>query len=152
MYNYYEALSRDIRAYIDEEIDFDEWRGDREGLETELNDVLWSEDSVTGKSSGSYTCNSWRAEENICHNLDLLAEALNDLGEDMNYLLDHGAEAADVIIRCYLLSSVISEVLDDYYTYELYENEEEDCEEAVEQGDKEAAMAEFIEQLIEIVV
>lgn len=39
-YNYYAAVADDVREYINEEIDLDEWRGDRDGLEEKLNDDL----------------------------------------------------------------------------------------------------------------
>lgn len=109
-YNYYEAVKEDIEEYIKNEIDFSDYDS-MEELEEHLNDVLWTCDSVTGNGSGSYTFSTWEAEENICHNLDLLEEALNEFGSESGYLLDKGAEAADVTIRCYLLGSTISEVL-----------------------------------------
>ena len=43
--------------------------------------------------------------------MDLLKEALEEFGCDIGYL-EKGAEACDVTIRCYLLSSAISEVID----------------------------------------
>lgn len=109
-YNYYEAVKEDIEEYIKNEIDFSDYDS-MEELEEHLNNVLWTCDSVTGNGSGSYTFSTWEAEENICHNLDLLEEALNEFGSESGYLLDKGAEAADVTIRCYLLGSTISEVL-----------------------------------------
>lgn len=128
MYNYYEAVKDDVREYIENEINLNEWKGNREGLEEKLNDDLWTCDSVTGNGSGSYTFNAWKAEENLCHNLDLLEEALDEFGSDKGYLLEEGAEAADVTIRCYLLCSTIAEVLDELEE-ELTEDEEEDEEE-----------------------
>lgn len=112
-YNYYEAVADDVREYINDEINLDEWRGDRDGLEQQLNDDLFVSDSVTGNASGSYYCNAWKAEEALCHNLDLLGEALSEFGSDPEYLLKNGAESADVTIRCYVLCSAISEVLDE---------------------------------------
>lgn len=61
--------------------------------------------------------NAWTAEEYLCHNWDLLGEALTDFGCDMNYL-GRGAEACDVTIRCYLLGQAISEVLNEVKTEE----------------------------------
>lgn len=127
MYNYYEAVKDDVREYIENEINLNEWKGNRERLEEKLNDDLWTCDSVTGNASGSYTFNTWKAEENLCHNLDLLEEALDEFGSDKGYLLENGAEAADVAIRCYLLGSTIAEVLDELED-ELTEDEEEDEE------------------------
>ena len=84
---------------------------------------MFISDSVTGNASGSYTFNTWQAEENLCHNLDLLKEACEEFGSDCNIL--ESAEGCDVTIRCYLLSSALHEVLD-----ELEEDDEdEDCDE-----------------------
>jgi hypothetical protein len=83
---------------------------------------------VTGNASGSYTFNTYEAEENICHNLDLLEEALDEFGSGHGYLLDNGAEAADVTIRCYLLGPAISEALDEFED-ELEKADEDELEE-----------------------
>ena len=112
-YDYLEAVKNDIREYLENEIDLADWEGQRNELEETLNDDLWTNDSVTGNASGSYTFSTWTAEENLAHNLDLLAEALDAFGCDNSYLLNNGAEAADVTIRCYLLSQAIAEVLDE---------------------------------------
>ena len=111
-YDYNEAIREDVREYIKDEIYLDEWRGNRDGLEEKLNEDLWTVDSVTGNASGSYTFNTYKAEEYICHNLDLLAEACEEFGSSMDVLKD-GAEACDVTIRCYLLGGAISDVLDE---------------------------------------
>ena len=110
-YNYREAVKSDILDYINNNIDFKDFN-DLDELEEYLNEKLWVEDSVTGNGSGSYYCNSYAAEEAICHNLDLLGEALDEFGGSCNILKD-GAEAADVTIRCYLLSECIAEVLEE---------------------------------------
>ena len=113
-YNYMESITADVLEYIrttytEEEIK--EKLEDRDAWEEELNDDLWAFDPVTGNASGSYTFNSWKAEEYIAHNLDLLAEAMAEFGDDSN-ALKNGAEWCDVTIRCYLLGSAISEALD----------------------------------------
>lgn len=110
-YNYLEAVKEDVKEYIDNEITLKDF-SDRDELEEKLNDDLWTDDSVTGNGSGSYTFNTYEAEENICHNLDLLAEACKEFGGEADFL-EKGAEWADVAIRCYLLGQAISEVLDD---------------------------------------
>lgn len=122
-YNYMEAVADDVRDYIENEIDLTEWKGNRDGLEEKLNDDLWVCDSVTGNASGSYYCNSWKAEEALAHNWDLLAEALTEFGQDGTDVLKKGAEAMDVTIRCYLLGQAIAEVLDDLEE-ELAEDDE----------------------------
>lgn len=67
---------------------------------------------MTGNASGSYTFSTWEAEENICHNLDLLAEA------------------CDVTIRCYLLGQAIAEALEEIADeFEEAQKEDEEDEE-----------------------
>lgn len=79
---------------------------------------MWVDDSVTGNASGSYTFNTYKAEEYICHNLDLLEEAMSEFGcEDVN-ALEKGAEWCDVTIRCYLLSDILMEVLENIFEKE----------------------------------
>ena len=124
-YNYLEAVTSDVLDYIKEEINLDEWKGNREELEEKLNDELWTVDSVTGNASGSYTFNTWEAEENLSHNWDLLAEALDEFGQDETDVLRQGAEAMDVTIRCYLLGQAIAEALDELEE-ELAEDDEEE--------------------------
>lgn len=113
MYDYREAMTEDVKEWIKENIDLTEWTEDREGLEQQLNDDLWAEDSITGNASGSYYCNSYNAEESIAHNWDLLNEALDEFGQNNINVIEKGAEWADVTIRCYLLGFVISDVLDE---------------------------------------
>lgn len=109
-YNYMEAMTEDIKEYIKNEVTLSDF-SDREELEEYLNDTLWTEDSVTGNASGSYFCNAYKAEECLCHNWDLLAEACEEFGTANP--LKEGAESCDVTIRCYLLGQAIAEVLDD---------------------------------------
>lgn len=111
MYDYLENVKEDVRNYIEENINLKDYT--QEELEEKLNEDLWTEDSVTGNGSGSYTFNTWQAEENLCHNMDLLKEALEEYGSGIEYL-ENGAEACDVTIRCYLLGNAIAEVLDEY--------------------------------------
>lgn len=110
-YDYLEAVKEDVKNYI-EENGIKVTSDNRVELEEQLNDDLFCNDSVTGNGSGSYTFNTWKAEENLCHNLDLLGEACEEFGSNMDILKD-GAEACDVTIRCYLLNQAIREVFDE---------------------------------------
>ena len=127
MYDYREAIKDDVLEYIKEKIDFVEF-DTLEELEEHLNDELWTVDSVTGNASGSYTFDTWEAEENLCHNLDLLAEACEEFGTVDP--LKQGAEACDVTIRCYLLgeciAAALAEIEDDFN--EAHEDEETEGE------------------------
>lgn len=112
-YNYYEVLKQDINDYLNET--------DERDYST-LYDEMINEDSITGNASGSYTFSTWQAEENLAHNTDILISALSEFGiDDSAYnILSRGAESLDVIIRCYLLGEVLTEVLE-----ELEESEEQ---------------------------
>ena len=118
-YNYFEAVKDDVKQYI-EDHDVKVTTSNREELESSLYDEMFISDSVTGNASGSYTFNTWQAEENLCHNLDLLKEALSEFGEPSFDVLE-SAESCDVTIRCYLLSQCLHEVLD-----ELEEDDEDE--------------------------
>ena len=110
------AFKEDVLNYINEN-NIVVTSENRDEVEQDLNDTLFTCDDVTGNASGSYTFNTWTAEEYLCHNFGLLEEALTDFGCDVNYL-GRGAEACDVTIRCYLLGQAISEVLDEIETEE----------------------------------
>ena len=110
-YNYLAAVTAGVLDYIKEN-GITVTADNREEIADQLHDDLWVCDSVTGNGSGSYTFNSWTAETYICHNLDLLAEAVEEFGGGMDVLKD-GAEACDVAIRCYLLPQAISAALDE---------------------------------------
>ena len=117
-YDYLKNVREDVLNYIKENYE----KEDFANLEyNELYDEMWIADSVTGNASGSYTCNTWEAEKNICHNMDLLIDALEEFGyltidglnEVIRKIRSNGAEWADVTIRCYLLGQALQEVLDE---------------------------------------
>ena len=129
-YDYYQAMNEDIRDYIRENYTEEEIRENLENRSTweeELHDNLWVHDSVTGNASGSYTFNSWRAKEYVTDNCDLLREALREFCDDAETIaekfLDEEWEYFDVTIRCYLLHSMIYQVLNEIEE-ELEEEEE----------------------------
>lgn len=114
-YDYREAICGDIREWIEDNYTKEEivenLSEDRDNFYEKLNDDLWITDSVTGNASGSYTFSNWDAEENLCHNQDLLQEAMDEFGcKPSDY---KGAEWGDVTIRCYLLGECINVVLDE---------------------------------------
>ncbi len=140
MYNYHEAIKSDIYEAINDEYRVDLSGKDRNTLEDELNEYLWTDDSVTGNASGSYTFNSAIAKEYVIDNISLAIEAMREFGytaadigekfegEEWEYL--------DVTIRCYLLYGCISEVLDEMEeagTFQPETEEEETTEETTEE-------------------
>lgn len=136
-YDYLEHETQDVLNYLYDEHIFKDWSVEDfkdlngiENYEVQLNDALWCNDGVTGNGSGSYTFSSYKAEEYLTHNLDLLAEAVEEFGGEaaLVSLLKDGPEACDVTIRCYLLPVAISNALNEYEpTYnQIYVNKIED--------------------------
>ena len=101
MYDYREAIKEDIRNYIIKNTDWEE-HTNRNDLEERLQDMLWTEDPVTGNASGSYTFSRSKAQEYILDNLDLLEEACAGLGTDEatvgHWLLPSDFESMDAVI------------------------------------------------------
>lgn len=121
-YDYEDAVREDVLDYIRNNYDIQELKEnleDKDEFYQNLYDDLFVSDSVTGNASGSYYCNAWKAEESLCHNMDLLADALEEFGGELDVLRD-GAEACDVTIRCYMLGQVLGDAIDNI------ENEIED--------------------------
>lgn len=104
-YNYLESIKEDVKDYIKEN-----YNDITDVIEENLYDELFDEDSITGNASGSYTFNTWKAEENLAHNLDLLNEACETFGCTPKL---ENPEWCDVTIRCYLLGEAIGESLNE---------------------------------------
>lgn len=102
-YNYLENIKEDILTNYEKE------NLKKISIE-ELDELMWTDDNITGNASGSYTFNTYKAEEYLTHNLDLLKEALEMFGYTNIDILEKGAEWCDVTIRCYLLNQAIAEI------------------------------------------
>lgn len=124
-YDYLSAVESDVREYIENNVNFHDY-SDLDEMKEDLNEKLFVEDSVTGNASGSYTFNTWKAEEYLCHNLDLLTEASEEFGGSSDILSD-GAEMCDVAIRCHLLGQAIENVAPDMW--QDWEDSQEESEE-----------------------
>ena len=109
-YDYYTAMYDDIADYVkDNNIDLSKYGDDIEDITEKLSDELWGEDSITGNGGFGYDTNS-NCEEYLCHNLDILFEAINDFDFDTNYYhLDREnlPKTLDSLIRCYILNSTV---------------------------------------------
>lgn len=106
-YDYVEAVKNDIREYLkDKGVGYVDPDGDER---QELEDEMFVSDSVTGNASGSYTFSTWKAEEYLCHNSDLLKDALESFGGEFK-----DPESNDVTIRCYLLNQCFTAVLEEW--------------------------------------
>lgn len=119
-YDYYDAMKEDIREYLEENGAIDRLLADdadRDEIEEELRNELWTADSVTGNASGSYTFNSWKAKGYVLDNMERLKDALEEFciepSEIGERFLNDEWEYFDVTIRCYLLDVVLSDVIDE---------------------------------------
>lgn len=126
-YNYLEKITNDIECWMDKDgdpFDISQFK-DKEEAKEFLYDELWVEDAITGNGSYGYA-DEFLCEEYLCHNLDLLFEALFEFGEMEESLLDNihkhikeknFARWADCTIRCYLLSEAIDKALKIWENY-----------------------------------
>lgn len=136
-YDYVEAVKNDIREYLeDKEVGYVDPDGDER---QELEDEMFVADSVTGNASGSYTFSAWTAEENLCHNSDLLKEAVDSFDGEIEFM---NPEGNDVTIRCYLLNQCFTAVLEEWNEEhpepEEEEDEDEDGDAETDEEEKEA--------------
>lgn len=118
--NYKDSVKNDIADNIGNYYTPDELRekllnGERDEVEERLNSEMWTDDSITGNGSGSYTFNTYEAEQNLAGNWDEIITAANEWGIEptISDEYEHGAEWWDVTIRCYYLAECIAEFLDD---------------------------------------
>ena len=117
-YNYLENVTADAKAAILENMDMWEWHN-REELEENANDWLWTADEVTGNASGSYTFNREAAKEYVTRSddgMDTLRDAVREFDcehEAFTAFMEENWEYFDVTIRCYLLGQAISAGLDE---------------------------------------
>lgn len=104
-YNYFEDVAEDAKNFICENIDcYDDFDS--------MFDEMFVSDSVTGNASGSYSFNSYTAQQYV--NDALWDEEISCLfeahGEDIFEVAKNGPEHLDVCIRCYVLSNLYSDL------------------------------------------
>lgn len=114
MYSYEEAMKDDIREFLDD-VRNGNWNVDINDRDA-LYDAMWADDGVTGNGSGSYWFSTEKAKEAFLGDDnadDYVREAMNDFGigaeEAAKHLFDW--EYWDVTIRCYLLGTMLDDVL-----------------------------------------
>lgn len=100
---YKKEVKNDVMEYAEE------MAGYCDSIE-EFRDDAFISDSVTGNGSGSYYCNSYKAQEAIGELVwsEELLDIFREFGED-KIPVEKGPEYIDVTIRCYLVDQVISE-------------------------------------------
>lgn len=112
-YDYYDAVKEDVLKAIEEDDELlpreDE---DEVDYEERLTDALWASE-VTGNGSYAYYFSDEEdAIAAVMGNLDLCREAYQEFGVDEDAVtFMSNIRSADVTIRCYILPSVIQEVV-----------------------------------------
>lgn len=126
-YDYYEAVKEDVLNAIEEDDELlpreDE---DRIDYEERLTDALWGS-GVTGNGFVAYYYSDKEdAIAAVMTNLDLCREAFQELEIDVDAVtFMSNIRSADVTIRCYILSSVIHDIIEEKPWFK--DNEEEDA-------------------------
>lgn len=119
IYSYPSHVKQDIKTFIEKRLDSGTFgmlvQGDEDTIE-DVKDLMFDQDDVTGNGSGSYTFNTFKAEQNLMGNWDLLREAKEELQPNVD-LIEKGPEYCDVMIRCYLLdwcfNKALAEIVND---------------------------------------
>lgn len=124
-YNYYDAVKDDVIKAIREDTELEPYEDEnRDDYRERLENALWTSE-VTGNNS--YDAYYYSEEEDaiaaVMWNLDLCSEAYYEFDKKqgaIGFMLN--IQAADVTIRCYVLSSAIDAAIDELGFF----NEEED--------------------------
>lgn len=119
IYSYPSHVKNDIKEFIEKRLDSGNFglliQGDEDTIQ-DVEDLMFDQDEITGNGSGSYTFNTWKAEQNLTGNWDLLCEAKEELDPQVD-IISKGPEYADVLIRCYLLDwcfrKALNEIVND---------------------------------------
>lgn len=125
-YDYYDAVKDDVLNAIEEDDELlpreDE---DEEDYEERLTDALWASE-VTGNGPYAYYFSDEEdAIAAVMGNLDLCSEAYREFGLDEDAVtFMSNICSADITIRCYILSSVIHDIIEEKPWFN--DNEEED--------------------------
>ena len=113
-YNYYDTVKDDVIKAIQEDTELEPREDeDRDNYKERLEDTLWASE-VTGNGPYAYYYSDEEdAISAVMWNLDLCKETYLDFGiEDNAVDFMSNIQAADVTIRCYVLSSAIDAAIE----------------------------------------
>lgn len=125
-YDYYDAVKEDVLKAIEEDDELlpreDE---DATDYEERLTDALWDSEATGNGSFAYYYSDEEDAIAAVMTNLDLCREAYQEfeIEEDAVAFMSNIC-SADVTIRCYILPSVIHDIIEEKLWFN--DNEEED--------------------------
>lgn len=114
-YDYYDAVKDDVIKAIQEDTELEPHEDeDRDNYKERLEDALWASE-VTGNGPYAYYYSEKEdAIAAVMWNLDLCSEAYYEFDKKqgaIGFMLN--IQAADVTIRCYVLSSAIDAAIDE---------------------------------------
>ena len=124
-YDYYDAVKEDVLNAIEEDDELlpheDE---DAADYEERLTDALWDSETTGNGSSAYYYSDEEDAIAAVMTNLDLCREAYQEFGVDEDAVaFMSNICSADVTIRCYILPSVIHDVIEEKHWFNDDEEE-----------------------------
>ena len=125
-YDYYDAVKEDVLKAIEEDDELlpreDE---DEMDYEERLTDALWASEVTGNGPYAHYFSDEEDAIAAVMGNLDLCSEAYQEFGVDIDAVtFMSNIRSADVTIRCYILPSVIHDIIEEKSWFN--DNEEED--------------------------
>lgn len=125
-YDYYDAVKEDVLNAIEEDDELlpheDE---DAADYEERLTDALWDSETTGNEPSVYYYSDEEDAIAAVMTNLDLCSDAFQELEIDVDAVtFMRNIRSADVTIRCYILPSVIHDIIEEKPWFN--DNEEED--------------------------
>ena len=126
-YDYYEAVKDDVLKAIEEDDELTPHKDeDASDYEERLTDALWASD-VTGNGSYAYYLSDEEdAITAVMGNLDLCKDAYQEFGVDEDAVtFMSNIRSADVTIRCYILPSVIHDIIEEKHWFNDDDDEEE---------------------------
>lgn len=98
---YIEETKENAKEYIKEN-----WEYLKDKTMEEVQDDLFIADTVTGNASGSFTFNTYDAQQNalgLIFDEDFINALQWNFGQDLGELIKRGAEIVDVTARCLAL-------------------------------------------------
>ena len=104
-YNYLEHVTLNAYEYLRDNVDLYKRFSNADEFEEFAHEELWDVDEVTGNGVYGYA-SAYDCEEYLCHNFDLLIDALYDSGI-FNKKIIKSPVSLDCLIRIYVLGAAI---------------------------------------------
>ena len=126
-YDYYDAVKEDILKAIEEDDELTPHKDeDASDYEERLTDALLDSEVTGNESYAYYYSDEEDAIAAVMGNLDLCKDAYQEFGVDEDAVtFMSNIRSADVTIRCYILPSVIHDIIEEKHWFNDEEEEED---------------------------